>query len=280
MKKREGDPWMSPPDYGRSLRGLGVNMLVRDTARAAAFARDVLGLTVVYADADLAVLRHGEHEWMVHADHTYDAHPLLPRTKVAALRGGVGLPWQRVLGAGGAIKLRGDYAFEQRFRLESEGVTFRGRKVDMKQHEHKFPKSKKKPRVENLDPTLRLDLLASSEQTVYAGNNRNIFVSQAEEVVIPKPGSNGSTDVKPVDPGYQRPTIPPPPPIPLKFYGFASSPGEPKKIFLKQGEDVFVAGEGEIVNRRYKVIRISPTSVEIQDLVNSGPPQSIPLTQG
>jgi len=141
-------------------------------------------------------------------------------------------------------------------------------------------KSRKKPRVENLDPTLRLDLLASSEQTVYEGNGRNIFVSQAEEVVIPKPGAPGQTDVKPVDPGYQRPTIPPPPPIPLKFYGFASSPGEPKKIFLKQGEDVFVAGEGEIVNRRYKVIRISNTSVEIQDLVNSGPPQNIPLTQG
>jgi catechol 2,3-dioxygenase-like lactoylglutathione lyase family enzyme len=88
MKKREGDPWMSPPVYGRSLRGLGVNMLVRDTARAAAFARDVLGLMVVYVDADLAVLRHGEHEWMAHADHTYDAHALLPRTKVAALRGG------------------------------------------------------------------------------------------------------------------------------------------------------------------------------------------------
>jgi alkylated DNA nucleotide flippase Atl1 len=66
------------------------------------------------------------------------------RQVVAALRGAVGLPWQRVLGTGGAIKLRGDYAFEQRFRLESEGVTFRGRKVDMKQHEHKFAKSKKK----------------------------------------------------------------------------------------------------------------------------------------
>ncbi len=62
---------------------------------------------------------------------------------VAALRGAVGLPWQRVLGAGGAIKLRGDYAFEQRFRLEAEGVTFRGRKVDMKLHEHKFPKARK-----------------------------------------------------------------------------------------------------------------------------------------
>jgi methylated-DNA-protein-cysteine methyltransferase-like protein len=68
------------------------------------------------------------------------------RQVVAALRDAVGLPWQRVLGAGGAIKLRGDYAFEQRFRLEAEGVTFRGRKADMKLHEHKFPKAKRKPR--------------------------------------------------------------------------------------------------------------------------------------
>jgi methylated-DNA-protein-cysteine methyltransferase related protein len=72
--------------------------------------------------------------------------PGAARQVVAALRGGVGLPWQRVLGAGGAIKLRGDYAFEQRFRLEAEGVTFRGRKVDMKLHEHKFPNAGKKRR--------------------------------------------------------------------------------------------------------------------------------------
>jgi hypothetical protein len=137
----------------------------------------------------------------------------------------------------------------------------------------------KKPRVENLDPTLRLDLLASSEQTVYQGNNRNIFVSQAEE--IPQPKGTGVIDAQKAEEiKYHLPTPPPAPPIPLKFYGFASSPGEPKKIFLKQNEDVFVAGEGEIVNRRYKVIHISPTSVEIQDMVYSGPPQNIPLTQG
>ena len=72
--------------------------------------------------------------------------PGAARQVVAALRGAVALPWQRVLGAGGAIKLRGDYAFEQRFRLEAEGVTFRGRKVDMKLHEHKFPRAKMKAR--------------------------------------------------------------------------------------------------------------------------------------
>jgi methylated-DNA-protein-cysteine methyltransferase related protein len=68
------------------------------------------------------------------------------RQVVAALRGAVGLPWQRVLGAGGAIKLRGDYAFEQRFRLEAEGVAFRGRRVDMKLHEHKFSQARKRAR--------------------------------------------------------------------------------------------------------------------------------------
>jgi hypothetical protein len=137
-------------------------------------------------------------------------------------------------------------------------------------------KPPKKLRAESLDPTLRLDLLAASEQTLYEGSGRNIFVSQPD-VVIPEPVAPATPDDKLA---YVTPTPPPPPPIPLKFYGFASSPGEPKKIFLKLGEDVFVAGEGEIVDRRYKVIRISPTSVEIQDVVTSGPPQNIPLTQG
>jgi hypothetical protein len=135
-------------------------------------------------------------------------------------------------------------------------------------------KQGKKVKTESLDPTLRLDLLAASEQTKYEGSGRNIFVSQAEEVVIQKPIAPGATDT------YRTPPPPVAPPIPLKFFGFASKPGEPEKIFLEQGEDVWVAAEGEIVDRRYKVVRITKTSVEIQDVVNSGPPQTIQLTQG
>jgi hypothetical protein len=140
--------------------------------------------------------------------------------------------------------------------------------------------AKKAARADNLDPTLRLDLLAASEKTQYEGNGRNIFVSQREEVVIPQVVGRPNTDPQQEQHVYTPPPTPAAPPIPLKFYGFASSPGEPKKIFLKKGEDVFVAGEGEIVDRRYKVIRISATSVEIEDMVYSGPPQNIPLTQG
>ncbi len=136
--------------------------------------------------------------------------------------------------------------------------------------------SKKSHTANNLDPTLRLDLLASSEQTKYAGSGRNIFVSQAQD--IPQPKATGVTDNKTAI--YVPPPVQAPPPINLKFFGFANEPGEPKKIFLSQGDDVFIAGEGDIVNRRYKVMRISPNSVEIQDVLGSGPPQNIPLTQG
>jgi methylated-DNA-protein-cysteine methyltransferase related protein len=66
--------------------------------------------------------------------------PGAARLVARVLRRSYGLPWQRVLGAGGAIKLTGDSAIEQRLRLEAEGVRFRGRKVDMKAHEWKRKK--------------------------------------------------------------------------------------------------------------------------------------------
>jgi hypothetical protein len=140
---------------------------------------------------------------------------------------------------------------------------------------------KKPAEPQNLDPMLHLDQLAASEQIKYEGTGRNIFVAQQADVEIPKVIARANTDNPGPDGGiYQPPTIAQSPPIPLKFFGFANQPGEPKRIFLVKGEDVFIAGEGEIVDRRYKVIRISPTSVDIQDVVQSGPPQSIPLTQG
>jgi len=69
--------------------------------------------------------------------------PGAARMVARVLRRGFDLPWQRVLGAGGAIKLTGDSALEQRFRLDAEGVKFRGRRVDMKAHEFKAPISKR-----------------------------------------------------------------------------------------------------------------------------------------
>jgi len=122
----------------------------------------------------------------------------------------------------------------------------------------------------SLDPTLRYDWLKASEDTKYQGAGRNIFRAEVE---IPKP----VVPVRKPDPVPQGP--PPPPPINLKFFGFANKPGEAKKIFLSQGEDVFIAGEGDIIDRRYKILHITPVSVEAVYVLNNNR-QSIPLTQG
>jgi hypothetical protein len=130
--------------------------------------------------------------------------------------------------------------------------------------------------AQNLDPSLRFDWLKTSEETKYEGEGRNIFRVFVEPP--PKP-------VVPVVPDHQQtaaqgpPQPAPPPPIPLKFYGFATPAGGAKRIFLAQDEDVFIAKEGDIVDRRYKIVRISPNAVEILDVLSNSR-QSIPLTQG
>jgi hypothetical protein len=132
------------------------------------------------------------------------------------------------------------------------------------------------PLVEpRLDPTLDLHLLSQSEEIKYAGNGRNIFV--AGSLPIEKPKGTGATDHEAAL--HQPPPIPPPPPITLKFFGFANRPGETKRVFLSQGEDVFIAAEGDIVNRRYRILRISPNAVDVEDVINNNR-QSLPLTQG
>ncbi len=73
--------------------------------------------------------------------------PGAARQVVWALHKSRGLPWHRVLGAGGKIRLPGEAGIEQRLRLETEGVAFRGGKVWMEKHQHKFGRARKtKPR--------------------------------------------------------------------------------------------------------------------------------------
>jgi methylated-DNA-protein-cysteine methyltransferase related protein len=66
-------------------------------------------------------------------------YPLYHRQVVQVLnKAGNALPWQRVVGAGGEIKLRYGAGQEQRMRLQMEGVRFRGKRVDMAEHQHVF----------------------------------------------------------------------------------------------------------------------------------------------
>jgi uncharacterized glyoxalase superfamily protein PhnB len=86
-KTRMGDAWMPADEYGRGLPKFTVNLLVRDVAKALPFYRDVLQATVRYADGDFAALAIAGIDFMLHADHTYDRHPLYGRVKDVKARG-------------------------------------------------------------------------------------------------------------------------------------------------------------------------------------------------
>jgi len=87
MKLRTGEPWMTSKDYGRSLKALSINLLVRDIQQALRFQSEVLGATVIYSDPDFAALQGYEAGWMLHADHTYQGHALESVFSGAAQRG-------------------------------------------------------------------------------------------------------------------------------------------------------------------------------------------------
>ena len=66
-------------------------------------------------------------------------YPQNHRLVAKLLRGcGDRLPWHRVLGADGTIRLKHEAAYEQRLRLEMEGVTFQGARVDLELYGHAF----------------------------------------------------------------------------------------------------------------------------------------------
>ncbi len=84
---RTGAGWMPADEYGRALPKFTVNLLVKNVAKALPFYRDVLGATVRYADGDFAALAIAGTDFMLHADHAYDRHPLYERLRGVAVRG-------------------------------------------------------------------------------------------------------------------------------------------------------------------------------------------------
>lgn len=126
-----------------------------------------------------------------------------------------------------------------------------------------------------LDPTLHPEWMAQAEALEYSGTGRNIFSQfsappKIEEVKGPVRPSDSVAQAS------QGP--PPPPPIDLKFFGYEAHKDGTRKAFLLHGDDVFIASEGDVVDHRYKVLKIAPMSVQIEDLPYQNA-QPIPLTQ-
>jgi hypothetical protein len=127
----------------------------------------------------------------------------------------------------------------------------------------------------NLDPTLHPEWMAATESMTYSGTGRNIFSQSSAPAVIEKPKAP-ARPVKVADAGPPPP--PPPPAIDLKFFGFSAAKSGLRKAFLLRGEDIFIASEGDVVDRRYRIVKIFPLSVQIEDLPYKNT-QTLPLIQ-
>ncbi len=139
-----------------------------------------------------------------------------------------------------------------------------------------------------VDPTLKLDLLAKLRTVNMESAGRSLFDFSAAppaKVEIAKvnkivPGQTASAGfVGPIAPKPPAPTPPPPvTPIPLKFYGFTNAAQRQghKRAFFLEGEDIFVAAEGELIKNRYKVVRIGVNSADVEDTTDKHK-QTLPL---
>ena len=123
----------------------------------------------------------------------------------------------------------------------------------------------------DLDPSLHPEKMHFAETVEYTGDGRNIFSKYSVPTRVAQAAAAAAAKIeKPIAPvrtGPVAPAGPPPPPqIDLKFYGTATVQNGVQKVFLLHGEDVFVAGEGDIVDHRYQVIKINKTDVVVRDL--------------
>ena len=162
-----------------------------------------------------------------------------------------------------------------------------------KTSEEFHPSLKRKPEEAidptSIDPTLRLDLLAKvqSQQVETAGRNPFQFGQPPPPPVPPAPkvdpkalAAAKAELAKKTEP--PKPTGPPQPPplnLPWKYYGYTSPRGSAqKRAFFLDGEDILTANEGEVLKKKYKVVRIGVNSVVMED-IDTKSQQTLPLAE-
>lgn len=139
------------------------------------------------------------------------------------------------------------------------------------------------------DPTLRLDLLEKVAAVTVGRADRSLFdfatAPAKPEAAKPKlPEPKIVVARKFIGPPVPPPPAPPPPKpkppaINLKFYG-SSLPvtGGIRRVFCMEGDEIFTPAEGDVLKRRYRIVRITPTSVVVEDLDYKNE-QTLPIEQ-
>ena len=148
-----------------------------------------------------------------------------------------------------------------------------------------------RPDPSTIDPTLRLDLLAKLQAVNVEGTRRSIFdftaapppkVDPVKTAAARTPVPSPIVPIQPAQPAEQvnaEPAKPAAPPIPLKFYGYVSpATGQTRRAFFTEGEEIHVVNEGDLVKKRYRIVRIGINSVVVED-TQFGNQQTLPLEE-
>ncbi len=131
------------------------------------------------------------------------------------------------------------------------------------------------PDPDKVDPTLRTDLLAKVQAVQYQGVERNLFQFGAPKPKPPSPAQIAAAkkEAEAAAKKIAEASVPAPPPKPaapainMKYFGYADRPGDSRRrAFLMDGDDILVIYEGEVIKKRYKVIRIGINSLVVEDL--------------
>jgi hypothetical protein len=141
----------------------------------------------------------------------------------------------------------------------------------------------------SVDPTLHLNALVKLQNVKLEPTMRSLFEISATPPEAIKDKDVGPIKVvkqfvlygpKPPPPDPPKPPTPRAPAIPLKFYGFVN-PARPdvKRAFFLENDEIIVAGEGELIKKRYKILRIGVNSAEVEDTEFKGDntKQTLPL---
>jgi hypothetical protein len=141
--------------------------------------------------------------------------------------------------------------------------------------------------ITKIDPTLKTELLAKLQKVPLEGGARSVFdwgqapvpppprVAPINPSVIAEQQRKAEEDAKIL---ANAPLAKPkPPPIPLKFYGYANRlSGPARQAFFLDGDDIQIKGENDVIRGRYKIIRIGINSATVEDL-QSHDQQTLPL---
>jgi hypothetical protein len=120
------------------------------------------------------------------------------------------------------------------------------------------------------DAALNLDRLQAPGENPASSLKRNIFEYGGRAREVPPT----AMETAPPPPPPPRPPAPP-----VKFYGFAlEGRSGVRRVFLSDGEEIYVAAEGDTLGRRYRLVKIGAENIEVED-ITGGRRWVVPLEQ-